>query len=187
MGMYVGAPSGPSGLDSPTVVEALDRTRRHEKEVTGAACCALLTLILAFVIFRLYVWSCYRQFEELTIAKFHNATFPITHLGMKQVLSSCEGLTEDSGCVRWPPRRVPYFDTLGVSAYFSSRDWFPVLCATHEAASPSCLKQFLQVLLFRVVPNFSSSKVRPFGRSLPGRSDLPAGDFPEGRTFREET
>lgn len=71
-------------------------------------------LILAYIIFRLYVWSCYRQFVWMTMAELNGRTFPISDANLKELVANCHKAVDGTGVQMGTPCRPSYTQTLQV-------------------------------------------------------------------------
>jgi hypothetical protein len=63
----------------------------------GSFQCLVWLCILGYSAFRFYVWSCYRHFQWITIAKLRNATFPISEANLHIIVKACHEKFDGTG------------------------------------------------------------------------------------------
>jgi hypothetical protein len=76
--------------------------------------CAIFVMIIAYIIFRLYVWSCYRQFVWMTMAELNGRKFPISNADLKTLVKECHAAVDGTGINFGTPCRPNYEQTLQV-------------------------------------------------------------------------
>lgn len=76
--------------------------------------CIIMLVICSYIVFRLYVWSCYRQFVWMTMAELHHAKFPISNVDLKALVGQCHREVDGTGIAVGAPCRPNYQQTLQV-------------------------------------------------------------------------
>lgn len=79
------------------MLERIEKAQGRMVRISKWLCSILWVLIISFTFFRLYIWSCYRQFTALTIAKMHNVTFPVAEGVLKDTVATCKGIDTMKG------------------------------------------------------------------------------------------
>jgi len=74
----------------------------------------VLMAVFTFVCFRFYVWSCYRQFRWMTMAKMNGAVFPISRASLRKIVDACKAATEGTGQAEGVPCRPNFEEVLEV-------------------------------------------------------------------------
>eukprot|EP00401_Gymnodinium_catenatum_P041238 CAMPEP_0117558942 /NCGR_PEP_ID=MMETSP0784-20121206/53104_1 /TAXON_ID=39447 /ORGANISM="" /LENGTH=419 /DNA_ID=CAMNT_0005356303 /DNA_START=209 /DNA_END=1468 /DNA_ORIENTATION=+ len=88
--------------------------------VWSFGCChsAVFLLVLGYTVFRFYIYSCFHQFEALTIAKLQHTPFPVSTASVVSIVRKChmafEGTGVDDGSVACRPSLN---QTLGTCAH----------------------------------------------------------------------
>jgi hypothetical protein len=78
----------------------------------------IFVVVIGYGLFRLYVWSCYRQFTWLTMAKLNQQPFPISDANLHALVDQCHKLTDGTGaapgtaCKPNPPQVLSVCNTL---------------------------------------------------------------------------
>eukprot|EP00929_Paragymnodinium_shiwhaense_P060036 TRINITY_DN3001_c0_g1_i1.p1 TRINITY_DN3001_c0_g1~~TRINITY_DN3001_c0_g1_i1.p1 ORF type:complete len:502 (+),score=94.57 TRINITY_DN3001_c0_g1_i1:111-1616(+) len=57
----------------------------------------MFSCIVSFCAARFYMWSCYTQYEHLTMAQLNNATFPISLYQLGKLVDECESEVKGTG------------------------------------------------------------------------------------------
>lgn len=71
----------------------LDTIARSRKVVSRCYCLChsfVILLLIGYAIFRFYIYSCYRQFESLTIADLQGEPFPISDYHLNKIVQRCD-------------------------------------------------------------------------------------------------
>jgi len=80
----------------------------------GCFQCLVFLMIIAYALFRFYVWSCYRQFVWMTEAQMNGMTFPISNQDLKDLVQKCHQAVDGTGTLHGTPCRPSYNQTLQV-------------------------------------------------------------------------
>jgi len=103
-------------VEEPAEGDITKIARMRRCVVLGFRCCDCLVLLAvgAYTLFRLYVWSCYRQFVWLTEAQMNGRTFPISNHDLKELVQKCHDAVDGTGALPGTPCRPNYNQTLTV-------------------------------------------------------------------------
>jgi len=71
----------------------------------GCSHCMVIFLVVAYLLCRFYIWSCYRQYRWITIAILNNASFPISTHSLSSLVSKCDDLIKGTGIAPGVPCR----------------------------------------------------------------------------------
>merc|ERR1740129_942564 len=70
--------------------------------------------VVAYVLFRVYVWSCYKQFRWMTMAKLNGASFPISAVSLHKIVKACNEAVRGTGQAEGVPCRPDFEEVLQV-------------------------------------------------------------------------
>lgn len=76
---------------------SIRRMRQCVKCMLNGCDCFIFLLILGYLAFRFYAWSCYRQFNWLTIAQQSGRSFPISDDDLHDLVKTCHDATDGTG------------------------------------------------------------------------------------------
>ena len=134
-------------------LETIRTYRKQAKRQRNAVVAGIMILVISYSLFRFYVWSCYRQFKTITVAKLEGESLPVNAATLKSWRTTCKGTTAAGMpkchptfeqvypiCVAPPqgqqrPRafQTLWYDALGVEdAQFGTLPCFNGICAFRE-------------------------------------------------------